>query len=76
MNDIESPAETVLLFDANAPHRSFAGGAQDLARERHLEEPTVIYADGHTRNANTYTMAKLLWTPKEAPKQAQAGRTP
>lgn len=63
--DIDAPADTVLLFDAVAPFRSYAGGAEILARNRHAHVPTIAYADGHVKNANAYYMNALIWTAKK-----------
>ncbi len=61
LQDIPDPAETVLLFDADAPGRSFAGGQQDLAKTRHGGLPNVGFADGHAKHANEYVQKKLRW---------------
>jgi prepilin-type processing-associated H-X9-DG protein len=61
--DIMDPAAAVLLFEADAPSRSFAGGPKDLARQRHSRMPNVLYVDGHARGANKYVQQKLLWAP-------------
>jgi prepilin-type processing-associated H-X9-DG protein len=66
--DIDQPARTVMLFEVDAPTRSFAGGANEMARHRHSGAPNVCYADGHCMHANEYTQQKLLWRPKQTKK--------
>jgi prepilin-type processing-associated H-X9-DG protein len=71
MSMIDAPANTVLLFDAEAPIRSFAGGARDVARRRHNGAPNVALADGHARGANVFVLEKLKWVPTDANGQRQ-----
>jgi len=65
MSKIQTMAGTVLLFDADAPIRSFAGGAKDLDISRHMGAPNVAFSDGHVKNANEYVRKKLLWLPAD-----------
>jgi prepilin-type processing-associated H-X9-DG protein len=60
---IDAPAETVLLFDADAPRRSFAGGDAVVAWTRHAGGPNIAFAEGHVRFANPYLRARLRWSP-------------
>jgi prepilin-type processing-associated H-X9-DG protein len=69
---IDAPADTVMLFDADAPIRSFAGGARDIARTRHNNAPNLAFVDGHARFANASVLDKLNWAPTEASGQKQA----
>jgi prepilin-type processing-associated H-X9-DG protein len=62
--DVEEPATSLLLFEADAPIRSFAGGAKDVAQARHNGAPNVSFADGHVKHANSYYLKTLNWTPK------------
>jgi len=63
LSDIASPADTVMLFDCDAPTRLFAGGADKLARNRHNHAPNVAFSDGHAKWANEFMQSKLNWTP-------------
>lgn len=58
---ISAPSETVLLFEADGPIRSFSGGANNVAWSRHLEAPNFAYADGHVKHATVYTVKRLIW---------------
>jgi prepilin-type processing-associated H-X9-DG protein len=71
-DQMEAPADTVMLFDADAPVRSFAGGARDIARTRHNNAPNLAFVDGHARFANAFVLDKLTWAPTEASGQKQA----
>ena len=62
---LEVPAMTVLLFDADAPIRSFAGDALNLARKRHGSVPNAAFADGHAKGLNQYYQQQLNWAPTE-----------
>jgi prepilin-type processing-associated H-X9-DG protein len=64
---IVAPADTVLLFDADAPRRSFAGGPGDIASTRHGGAPNVAFADGHVKFANAYVRARLNMAPAGIP---------
>ena len=64
--DLDSPSELVLLFDADAPARSFTGGPPDVAWRRHGGAPNVAYADGHVRYVTPYMRSRLQWSPKGA----------
>ena len=63
----------VLLFDADAPIRSFAGGAKDVAYGRHYGLPNLAFADGHAKSANVIFQKTLNWVPTEATGQHQTG---
>lgn len=63
--EIASPAETVQLFDADAPFRSFTGGAPAVAWHRHAGRPNLAYADGHVRSAAPSLTRRTLWSPRE-----------
>jgi prepilin-type processing-associated H-X9-DG protein len=70
MSDMEVAQVNVLLFEADAPNRSFAGGVQDVARERHDGAPNFAFADGHAKSANAFVREELLnWTLKDTRKQ-------
>jgi prepilin-type processing-associated H-X9-DG protein len=66
LSQVAAPADTVLLFEADAPVRSFAGGVQDLAWRRHGGAPNIGFLDGHARYANAFVQKKLLWTAGDA----------
>jgi hypothetical protein len=73
--DVDSPAQTVLLFDADAPTRSFAGGPHDLARSRHDNMPVVVFLNGHAEWANRFTEDAPNWNIKMPNAKARtAGR--
>jgi prepilin-type processing-associated H-X9-DG protein len=71
-DQIYAPADTVMLFDAVAPIRSFAGGARDVARTRHNRAPNITFVDGHAQHVNAFFLAKLNWAPTEAKEQRLA----
>lgn len=71
---IELPAATVLLFDADARVRSFSGGANDVARSRHMNSPNVAYTDGHVRPARPAALDQAQWSPKAPPQPNSTGR--
>jgi prepilin-type processing-associated H-X9-DG protein len=58
---IESPNSTVLLFEADAPARSYAGGKQNVAVMRHASRPNFALADGHAKAANAFVQTELNW---------------
>ena len=66
--EMEAPSNTVLLFDADAPIRSFAGRAESVARTRHNGAPNMAFADGHAKWVNAFTFKKLIWTPTQEAK--------
>jgi prepilin-type processing-associated H-X9-DG protein len=64
---MDSPAETILLFEANARTRSFAGGPGDVAWNRHGGMPKFAFADGHVKSMRRRTVEARLWRPAKAP---------
>ena len=67
-SEMEAPSNTVLLFDADAPIRSFAGKAENVARNRHNGAPNMAFADGHAKWVNAFTFKQLIWTPTQEAK--------
>ncbi len=65
LSRIDAPANTVLFFDADAPTRSFAGGAREVARSRHSDRPNVAFVDGHAKGVNAFGFEELNWSPAE-----------
>ena len=63
LDDIEQPSETILLFEADAPRRSFAGGVGDVAWVRHTFRPAFTFADGHARNMQRGSATGMVTTP-------------
>jgi prepilin-type processing-associated H-X9-DG protein len=61
LSDIDAPADTVFLFDAEAPFPSFAGSAEDVVVSRHGHAPNLAFADGHVKWANAYVLKKSVW---------------
>lgn len=58
-----APQETALLFDADAPTRSFSGGERDVAWERHSESPYIGFVDGHAKSVRRgYGAGNVTWT--------------
>jgi prepilin-type processing-associated H-X9-DG protein len=64
MSRIEAPASTVLLFEADALTRSFAGGPRDVARKRHVGGSNYGFADGHAKRVNAAGMSTPNWASK------------
>jgi prepilin-type processing-associated H-X9-DG protein len=71
-SQIDAPADTVMVFDAVAATRSFAGGARDIARTRHNNTPNLAFADGHARWANAFALEKINWSPTGTGERRQA----
>lgn len=64
---INDPAATVLLFEADAAKRSFAGGPRDVAKNRHSGGSNVAFADGHVKNVFGEGFYRLVWPPTATP---------
>ena len=62
-SEIVELAVTVLLFEADAPSRSFAGGLRDVARKRHSGGSDYGFADGHAKWVNAASAGSLVWDP-------------
>ena len=60
---IDAAAETVMLFDAAALRRSFAGGPHDVAKARHSGAANIAFVDGHAKWTNAYGQQRLSWSP-------------
>lgn len=62
-SDLAQPAETVMLFEADAWERNAAGGREWFAL-RHSRRGTVGFTDGHAaRKGVTDDTSKVIWTP-------------
>ncbi len=66
MEKINDSSDTVLLFDADAPIRSFAGGDVVVAWKRHRGMPNISFADGHARSTNSYHRKWIVWSPMDS----------
>ncbi len=64
--DISDPTETVALFDADAPLRSYAGVDATVAWGRHSGAPNVAFVDGHVRAVTPTMRTRLRWLPTDA----------
>ena len=76
--DINSPPDTVLLFDAE-PGPNKAGGPELLPTEpRHMDGHVIGYADGHVNFTITGATSGLQWSlsPGEAPQPPPAFAVP
>ena len=63
MKDIQSPATTVLIFEADGGWNA-AGGAELLpAKPRHSRAYAVGFADGHAEIVQATRLEKLRWEP-------------
>ncbi|MCX6360875.1 MAG: hypothetical protein NT029_13770 [Armatimonadetes bacterium] len=62
---IDSPAETILLFEANAHTLSFTGGPGDVAWSRHGGSPKFAFVDGHAKSMGRQSVDTRMWRPAE-----------
>jgi prepilin-type processing-associated H-X9-DG protein len=74
-DQIEAPVKTVILFEADAPSRSFSGGLRDVAARRHGGVASnVVFADGHQKYTGYMGWGDIRWDPGQAP-DARAAAT-
>jgi prepilin-type processing-associated H-X9-DG protein len=66
MEKIDLPAYTVLYFEAEAPYRSFAGGKQNVAAERHSLGANYAFVDGHSKYFYPKAAGSISWMAKSS----------
>lgn len=64
-DDIDRPADIVLLFEADAPIRSYSGGLIDVTKERHYGYSNIAFVDGHVKKFNAIGLQALVWLPEK-----------
>jgi prepilin-type processing-associated H-X9-DG protein len=64
LEKVDQPAASVLLFEADAPFRSYAGGRQDVAAERHNLGSHYAFVDGHVKYYSPQAAMNLNWNAK------------
>lgn len=62
LNKLDEPADTVLLFEADAYLQNASGGAEWFVR-RHNGAGSLAFADGHAKRANEYVATHARWKP-------------
>lgn len=62
MEEIDSPSETVLAFDAKGGWNR--AGGPELAEPRHDGKVNVVFADGHTRRISMSDLESAVWEPR------------
>ena len=63
ISQVNYPADTVLLFDADASRKSFTGSVRDVAWKRHSNAPNIAFTDGHCKSANAFVQNRMIWNP-------------
>ena len=61
--DIQSPAQTVLVFECDGGWNTSGGRELLPAKPRHINAYTVGFADGHVEMARSTRLSQLHWEP-------------
>ncbi len=65
LDDVSEPQAVPLLFEADAPIRSFHGGMRDISLGRHYGQTNTMFLDGHARTLTSTPNETFQWTPKK-----------
>ena len=63
MKDIQTPAETVLIFEADGDWNAAGGSELFPAKTRHSGTYAIGFADGHAEMVQAARLEKLRWEP-------------